>query len=47
MYCRKMFHTPEPKPSLSSAMATTPPAQTMRGYGRPGLVMVRVNVARI
>ena len=36
--CRKMSHNPEPKPSL-------PPA--VRGYGGPGLVGVREEVARM
>ena len=47
MYCRKMFHMPELKSSPSSAAASTPPAQTVRGYGGPGLVGVRVDMARM
>ena len=36
--CKKMSHKPEPKPSQ-------PPA--VRGYGGPGLVGVRAEVARM
>ena len=47
MYCRKMPHTPEPKSSPSAAAAAAPAPQTVRGYGGPGLVGVRVDVARM
>ena len=47
MCCRKMSHTPDPKSSSSSAAAATPPPETVRGFGGPGFVGVRVNVARM
>ena len=47
MYCRKMSHTPEPRSSPSLAAAATPPPQTVRGYGGPGLVGIRVDVAQM
>ena len=47
MCCRKMSHTPEPKSSRSSAAAATTPPQTMIGFQGPGLVGVRVDVARM
>ena len=47
MFCRKMSHTPESKSSLSLAAAATPPVQTVRVNGGPGLVGMRVGVARM
>ena len=47
MCCRKMSDTPEPKSSPSSAAAASPRPQTVRGYRGPGLVVVRVDVARM
>ena len=45
--CRKMSHKPEPKPSRPPAADVAPPPRAVRGYGGPGLVGVRVKVARI
>ena len=50
MYRRKMSRTPElkpPAPSPSSAAAAAPPPRSVRGYGGPGLVGMRVDVARM
>ena len=45
--CRKMSHKPEPKSSQSPPAEAAPPPWAVRGYGRPGLVEVRVDVARM
>ena len=47
MCCRKVFHTPEPKSSLWSAVAATPRTQKVRGLGGPAMVGVRVDVAKM
>ena len=43
--CRKMSRKPEPKPSQPPAAEAAPPARAVRGYGGPGLVGVKVEVA--
>ena len=43
--CSKMSH--EPRPSQSPAAEVPPPPRAVRGYGGPGLVRVRVQVARM
>ena len=45
--CRKMFHKPEPKPIQPRAVEVAPLPLAVRGYGGPGLVGVRVQVARM
>ena len=45
--CRKMSHKPEPKPSQLPAAKVAPPPRAVRGYEGPGLVGVRVEVARM
>ena len=42
-----MSRTPEPKSSQSPAAEAAPPPRAVRGYGGPGLVGVRVDVARM
>ena len=42
-----MSHKPEPKSSQSPAAEAAPPPRAVRGYGGPGLVRVRVDVARM
>ena len=45
--CGKMTHKPEPKPSQPPAAEVGPPPRAVRGYGGPGLVCMRVEVARM
>ena len=45
--CRKMSHKPEPKTSQPPAAEVAPPPRAVRRYGGPGLVGVRVEVARM
>ena len=45
--CRKMSHKPERKLSQPPAAEVAPPPRAVRGYGGPGLVGVRVEVARM
>ena len=42
-----MSHKPEPKSSQSPAAEAAPPPRAVRGYGGPGLVGARVDVARM
>ena len=45
--CKKMSHKPKPKPSQLPAAEVAPPPRAVRGYGGPGLVGVRAEVARM
>ena len=45
--CRKMSHKPEPKSSQSPAAEAAPLPPAVRGYRAPGLVGVRVDLARM
>ena len=45
--CRKMSHKPEPKPSQLPAAEVAPLPRAVSGYGGPGLVGVRVEMARM
>ena len=45
--CKKMSHKPEPKLSQPPAAVVAPLPRAVRGYGGPGLVGVRVEVARM
>ena len=45
--CRQLSHKPEPKPGQPPTAEVAPPLRAVRGYGGPGLVGVRVEVARM
>ena len=45
--CRRMSDKPEPRSSQSPAAEAAPPPRAVRGYRGPGLVGVRVDVARM